>query len=465
MNNTEEHILSRASGVTLDPTGTAFSSAVQNAQQMAEAFDKNAIAPLPVATSTIKGIVRYAQLHEVLRGVETTKAVSPYTLYEKWHQNIAGTSKYGVTIYGASSDNDEDQKSDTLSATTEGVWSAIDDAIPAENARGSQQISTTAQATTGTDDSTAMTPVKVKAAINQFAVTTVPIATETTTGTVFISPALVTDSTKHDQYVVSPKGFIQTRATETRVGTIKIATQAEANGLTDNTVALTPARMPQADYTRRGAVQLFHSFNGAIHTQAMSAHAGQDLVNWTNNNIVAKTGSEMWGDLHGNLSAQNVNTADGRSMVNLGYLNSQIDNALSATAFHRGYQGLWFGGWIHMGDFHYQAQSDGRWRGCEITLPTIHMDENKAKCRPHVHIYMLVEHSDGVANRSECIYRVYIPHDKYGNGLSISYTPTYTFPISPNATWTRVHIMLTNSCVERSPRMIDGIALMTRTAY
>lgn len=464
MNNTEEHILSRASGVTFDPTDTAFSSAVKNAQQMAEAFDRNAIAPLPVATTSVKGLVRYAPLHEVLRGIDTSRAVSPYTLYEKWHQNIASTTKYGMTMYAASADNDEDMKSDRKSATTNGIWTAIEDAITAENARGSQLISTTAQATSGVDDTTAMTPVKVKAAINQFAVTSVPAATEAVTGTVFISPALVTDSSKHNQYVVSPKGFIQTRATTTRVGTIKIATQAEANALSDNTVALTPARMPRADYSRRGAVQLLHSWNGSVHSMAMSPHAGYEIANWTNNNIVAKSGSTMWGDLHGNLLAQNVNTGDGRSMINLNHLNSRISDQPSSTAFWRPFTNLWQGSWIHIGDFHYSAQSDGRWRGCEITLPTFHMEASGGGCRPWFHYFIRVEHSDGVGNRTHPLSRIWIPNDRYGNGLSASVTPTYTFPISNNATWTRVYIMIESQCMN-SPRMIDGICLMSRTPY
>lgn len=464
INNTELHISSWAKTVLFDPENNVFPITVQNMQQFIEAFDTNAAGPLPAA-STSKGVAKIATTEEVLAGVDNTKIVTPYTLYQKWIRPQATEKEYGVTMYASSSLLEEENQGTDKGVTTYGVWDVITEfGQGQENIRGTHYISDTFLATAGVDDSTVMTPAKVKQAIDTFAVTVVPTATENINGTVKISPVAVNDVNKHDEWAVSPRGFILTRATETQVGTVRLANQNEANARADNSLALSPARLPHAAYDRSGAFHLYHTFGSGIHNVAMSAHAGQATVDHLNGNIVAKSGSEMWGDLHGNLHAQNVNTGDGRSMINLNFLNQVLNDQPSGTAFWRGFQNLWQWGWIHMGDFHYTAQSDGRWRGCEITLPTFHMEASGGGCRPWFHYFILVEHSDGVANRSQALNRIWVPNDRYGNGLSASVTPTYTFPISPNATWTRVHIMIESSCMH-SPRMVDGIALMTRTPY
>lgn len=119
---------------------------------------------------------------------------------------------------------------------------AILAAIPAATTSvdGKVRIASTAEAQAGTDDTKAVTPLKVKQAFDAFGI---PQATATVMGggkTAAASDALVGSSAT---LLMTPAAFSGAAASESFRGTIKRATQALVNALANDTDAVTPLKL------------------------------------------------------------------------------------------------------------------------------------------------------------------------------------------------------------------------------
>lgn len=302
-NNNSQHISSKADAVILDPTKTAaFESTIIDLQLMANAISDHATKPLPVATETVSGIGELATLDEVIAGTDKTKIVTPFTLHTKMSRPNATESVYGLVRYSTVAEREEAAAQIDLTVSTSTLWDVLrTKSISAEGKRGTMSISTLTAAKGGVDDTTAMTPMKVKAAIDTFAVTSISGASETTSGTVKNAASPITNAALHEGYAVTPKGFINTRASQSQVGTIRMATQAEANARSIGDVAISPATLPIASDSQYGITALLHGAAANVTNKALSAHGATLFIN--------RYGDSMAGDL----IATNVYSAVGQS--------------------------------------------------------------------------------------------------------------------------------------------------------
>ena len=302
-NNNSQHISSKADAVILDPTKTvAFGSTIIDLQLMANAISDHATKPLPTATETVSGIGELATLDEVIAGTDKTKIVTPFTLHTKMSRPNATESVYGLVRYSTVAEREEAAAQIDLTVSTSTLWDVLrTKSISAEGKRGTMSISTLTAAKGGVDDTTAMTPMKVKAAIDTFAVTSISGASETTSGTVKNAASPITNAALHEGYAVTPKGFINTRASQSQVGTIRMATQAEANARSIGDVAISPATLPIASDSQYGITALLHGAATNVTNKALSAHGATLFIN--------RYGDTMLGDL----VTKNVYSAVGQS--------------------------------------------------------------------------------------------------------------------------------------------------------
>jgi len=112
-------------------------------------------------------------------------------------------------------------------------------AAATEAAAGKAKLATTAEVNTGTDNTTIITPAKLKAVADLKA----PLASPTFTGTVTL-PVALTGVLRADTGAVSVDSDVTdivTAATTTAAGKTRLATTAEATAETLTTVAVTPA--------------------------------------------------------------------------------------------------------------------------------------------------------------------------------------------------------------------------------
>ena len=280
INNNWKHISDQASTVVLKPETTVFPPSVINLQLMAEAIHQYAVTG-PIDASTItKGITRIATEAEVLAGIEPFAYVTPATLQSKWIRPQATTLVYGLTRYATNAELQFNASSLDISTSTNGLWNIIRNiAVPTEVASGTIKIATQVAAESATDNTSAMTPLRVKQAINKFALSTVPGADETNAGLMLnVSNANATNASLHNGYAISPKNFVEVRATLSTVGTTKLATQLESNALTSNSVAVTPATMPRASGTQHGIVGITDTPTAGATTIALSAAGAMNLI-------------------------------------------------------------------------------------------------------------------------------------------------------------------------------------------
>ncbi|ATI17412.1 short tail fibers protein [Aeromonas phage AS-szw] len=292
INNTEQHISSKAVDVVLDPSTTNFPATTNDVQKMAELIQPHAIGRYEdmKATETKMGILRIATESEVLAGTVSDAIVTPKTLQAKWVRPDASETVKGLVRYATNAERLESAASASIGINTIGLWDMFrTKAIGSTTKAGTLKLSTITIGQQGTDSTTATSPDVVKAMIDKFAVTANSGATELTSGIVKISPSPVINSALHNGVAVSPKGFIETRATQSRVGTVKMATQAESNARTATDVAISPATLPIGSSTQWGIVALTDTPVSGATNKALSSHGATSLV--------SKSGGTMTGAL------------------------------------------------------------------------------------------------------------------------------------------------------------------------
>jgi len=332
LNNNGQHISSAASSVEFDPTNApAFDSSITNLQLLGNAIDVHATKPLVTSTESTAGVLQIATLADAIAGTSNTKAITPYTLQQKLNRPNATDAIYGLVRFATPTERNESNASVDIAINTAGVWDIIrNKTVATESTRGCATISTLTAAQAGVDDTTMMTPAKVKAAIDTFAITsivTVPSATESSTGTVKISISPVVNASLHAGYAVSPKGFIETRANQTRVGTTRIATQAEADARTATDLALCPAALPIASDTKLGIVQLATQAGAGVTNKAITAHAATAFIN--------RNGDTMTGNFTvGNIFTSLGQNSSSNALTRKDYVDGLIANKANSVHSH-----------------------------------------------------------------------------------------------------------------------------------
>lgn len=285
MQNTYKHISDKSLFVTFDPTGSGFPESVKNVQDALSKIGPWALTDngLPKASETVEGIIRLSTQKEVDDGISDNTAVTPKTLAERLNHPEASETVLGLTQYATNT-----EALNGLLTNRSIVASSLDYVLntrtSSESKTGTIKISTGLQAEAGEDDTTAMTPKKVKQAINKLT-PSIGIATETNTGTVTLATAGIAQAgTAHDGVAISPKIFVSARATDTKVGTTKIANTTEAKDKSNNTVVLSPKALQEikGSNTEFGLIKLSETISNDANT-ALSSKAQVVFKNFTVN--------------------------------------------------------------------------------------------------------------------------------------------------------------------------------------
>ncbi|AZU98544.1 hypothetical protein [Acinetobacter phage AbTZA1] len=237
LNNTYKHIADDAKYISFDPVGTNFPSTVKDVQSALKLTS-----PTAYATTTQSGVVTLATRDEVLAGTDNKKVVTPYTLSERLKFPDATTTVKGLVTLAT---NDEANTGTltinkainpaSLKYTLDQWWKKFS----SETAYGVIKLSTQQAAQAGVDDSTAMTPLKVKQAIAA-ATANIPqptTATETAPGLVQLATiGQAQAGTLRDGYAVSPYTLQRITGSLTTRGMVQAATLAQANVGTDDSL-------------------------------------------------------------------------------------------------------------------------------------------------------------------------------------------------------------------------------------
>ncbi|AKU43829.1 tail collar fiber protein [Citrobacter phage Merlin] len=247
MNNTNRHISDEAIYVRFDPAGSNFNSSVDNVQEALSLLSPDAVSGTPSATETVQGKIRIGTQEEVNNGILGDVAVTPKTLELRLQRPQATTDVFGVTRYAT---NDEaltgtaTDRSIVASALKHVIDWTFTNRTSSESRNGVLKLSSTPAAQAGVDDTTAMTPLKTKQAIAA-ATALIPAygpATESAQGVVRLATlAQLRDPNIREGFSASPFTLNQWQATESNIGAIKLASQANMDGSSNNT-AVTPAK-------------------------------------------------------------------------------------------------------------------------------------------------------------------------------------------------------------------------------
>lgn len=237
LNNTYKHISDEAQYVAFDPTGSSFPSTVTDVQSALALTS-----PTQYATEALPGVVAIATTDEVLAGIDTKKAVTPFTLAARLQYPDATTTQKGVLSLATNTEAQTGTNASkgivpsSLKYTLDWWWT---NKVSSETAAGVLKLSTLAAATAGVDDTTAMTPLKVKQAIAA-ATSNLPVptaATETIQGQVTLATVgQVQAGTLREGYAVSPYTLANLKGSLTSRGIVQAATLAQANLGTDDSL-------------------------------------------------------------------------------------------------------------------------------------------------------------------------------------------------------------------------------------
>lgn len=233
--NTIKHISDLSKYKDFDPTGTAFDPGVTNVQQALGLLSPDGVNGVPQATVSIAGKARLATQQEVDDGISGDTIVTPATLKSRMNRPEASETVLGVTQYATNSEaitgtaNNRTIVASALKAVLDNTFTVR---VSTETSNGVIKLSTTPAAVAGVDDTTAMTPLKVKQAIVN-ATNNIPTygsATQDVAGIVRIAtPAQGYAGVLHDGYALSPRTLFNMPSTEAAKGVIKLATQLEMN--------------------------------------------------------------------------------------------------------------------------------------------------------------------------------------------------------------------------------------------
>lgn len=292
-NNTFKHISPDAKYVDFDPAGTSFPANVLNVQ------DALALtSPTQYATTTTAGVITIATQAEVLAGTDTKKVVTPATLAARLAYPQSTTSQLGVIQLASNTEaqtGTNTEKAIVPSSLKYTIEWYFTNRTALEGRLGVLKLSTMAAATAGVDDSTAMTPLKVKQAIAN-ATAQIPSytsATESVSGLVRLATlGQARQGTLRDGYAISPYTLMNLTGNISRKGIVQAATQAQVNVGTDESLYVSAKGFKTyiATSTNIGTVKLTDIVGTAGTGIALSATA----------KVVPSTGGTMTGALNVN---------------------------------------------------------------------------------------------------------------------------------------------------------------------
>lgn len=240
---------------------------------------------IPVASYTTQGIAAIATESEIDAGTNDNKFVTPKGLAYRMLKPEANYDRLGMTRYATEAETlNEGLENRTI--VPKQLHAVLTKRRATQAKAGTIVISTTTQAQTGSDDTTAMTPLKVKQAI-QALVPADATATETIRGNTKLATVQETlDGVARVGVAVSPYAFANAKATDTKFGVSRLANAADMKG-DNNQFVVTPARFrgQRATTSEVGTTQLTTSFGNG--TLALAANAP----------VVNKGGDNMTGRL------------------------------------------------------------------------------------------------------------------------------------------------------------------------
>lgn len=247
--NNLNHYSDLAKFKIFDPTGTSWPSTVKDVQSALALIgdwartDKG----LPLATETVKGIAAVATTKQINDGTDDTTFVTPKKLAARLASPQATETVLGLTKYATNTE------AAALSLNSKAIVPSalgyVFDNVTATTTRnGTIKLTTPAMAQAGTDETTATTPKRVVEMIAKFApvAPTYSTGNENTLGLVKLATTGQTQQgTLRDGFAVSPYSFVNSRATQTQVGTTRMATVAEGRAFADPNLAVSPATLAQ----------------------------------------------------------------------------------------------------------------------------------------------------------------------------------------------------------------------------
>lgn len=312
-NNTSQHISNESKYVKFNPQGSSFAQSVTNVQDALASLSGDGVKGVPNATVTVIGKARFATQQEVNDGILGNVMVSPATLKARLQWPEATELLFGTTRYATNAEAiagalpNRSIVASSLKAVLDHTFTTR---LAKETTTGVIKLSTTVAATAGTDDTTAMTPLKTKQAIAA-ATALIPAwgpATESAQGVVRLATlAQLRDTNISEGYSASPATLNKWQATEANMGASKVATQVQMDAGTLDTVVVTAKKFAstRATGTRAGTVKLSNTLSGDA-TFALSAAA--KLLASTGNSVT--TGSIYEGTVSTNTKYLTRNNLD-----------------------------------------------------------------------------------------------------------------------------------------------------------
>lgn len=269
-----------------DPTGTQWKAEIKDVQSALALIGPWARTDIgiPVASTTVKGIAALATQAEIDEGKNTDKIVTPAMLAYRVSKPEASYTVTGTTRY-ANSTEVMDEANSTRTVVPKQLHEAITKRQGTEAKQGTYKIATDTMAKTGSDNTTVMTPSKVKLAI-QSLVPSQATASESAIGiTKLATVQEAIDGVGREGVAISPYSFARANGTESKFGTVKIATASDMKSDTTSVVSTARFRNQRATTTEVGTTQLTEGFGQG--NLALSSNAP----------VVKRTGDNMSGRL------------------------------------------------------------------------------------------------------------------------------------------------------------------------
>lgn len=275
-NNTINHVKDDAQYVKFDPTGD-WPKNIKNVQAALAAIQGFAVSGLPAATETVPGIAEIATQDEVNEGTVDNKIVTPKTLAVKMSRPDATKFVKGITRYA----NNDEAMGDTpnIAIGPDTLSHVFKTKKASETVQGTIKICSMDAAKIGSDDTMAVTPKKLHAAIAQVVPGLIPeqnTASESREGLVRLATnAQTLQGTIREGYAISPYSFANARANESQAGTVKIATSQQMVDGNDDTVVVSAKKFANTKATtgQFGVVKLTDNPGSGEANAALSANA------------------------------------------------------------------------------------------------------------------------------------------------------------------------------------------------
>lgn len=278
--NNYNHYSDLAKYTIFDPANTQWPVATKDVQSALALIGSWARTDtgLPAASPTVAGVIRTATQAEVEAGTVGNAAVTPATLKSTITRPEATTSILGLTRYATNTEATA-LTAGNRTITAAALGHVFKTVKAQENVDGTVRLTTAAQAQAGTDETTAVTPKRVVEMIGKFSVSppTYTSATESNLGLVRVATqAQVAAGTVHDGYAVTPKTFMASKASDSVFGIVKFAKDSDVTTATANNLAVTPKSLQALKSTKDkyGLTRL----SGSPTTDASLAAAATDAV-------------------------------------------------------------------------------------------------------------------------------------------------------------------------------------------